>query len=204
MMQKYGKFKVAALCLVALGLIFGYQCVTGSQKDLAADQNEYVGAARCKMCHSGEAKGNVYQIWEKSKHHQAWVTLGEAEAKKIGAEKKIADPQTDKACEPCHVTAYDAPKAEVGKKFDIKMGVQCETCHGAGGNHVKARLADEGPVKPDEIVHVPSATVCEGCHNNKSPTFKAFNYVEFVKKIEHVDPRIKHPANWIDTLGEKK
>ncbi|MFC1544507.1 cytochrome C554, partial [Gemmatimonadota bacterium] len=33
-----------------------------------------------------------------------------------------------------------------------------------------------------------SAATCTKCHNDRSPTFKGFNYEEYLAKVAHPDP----------------
>lgn len=174
----------------------------------AEGDNQYVGAEKCKSCHNAASKGDPYGAWLKSEHHKAYETLAGDKAKAQAKEKGIADPQKDKACVACHVTAYEVPAALKGKKFDQTQSVQCESCHGPGGNHAKARLAaeDEAPEKvvqlpKGEIVQVPPPETCKQCHNEKSPNYKPFDYTAYVKKIAHLDPRRNHPADYLDKLG---
>ncbi len=35
---------------------------------------------------------------------------------------------------------------------------------------------------------IPDEKVCKQCHNEESPTFKEFNFKEYVAKIAHDDP----------------
>ena len=36
---------------------------------------DYIGVKKCKMCHKGEKKGEVFEKWEKSTHAKAFETL---------------------------------------------------------------------------------------------------------------------------------
>lgn len=173
-----------------------------------AGESKYVGVEKCKSCHASATKGDQHGAWLKMKHAQAFGTLASAEAKKIAAEKKIDDPQKSDACLPCHVTAFGVPAEQKHKKFDQTQGVQCESCHGPGGNHVAARLAAEGgdetkvqAIGKDEIIHDVAAEVCKKCHNEKSPTFKPpFCFRKAAKATAHLDPRRNHPADFYDKL----
>lgn len=157
-----------------------------------AKGGKYMGAETCKNCHKSKDLGEAYQKWQSTKHSKAYETLAGDEAKKIAKEKGIADPQKDAKCVKCHVTAYGADAANLGPKFDAKQGVQCESCHGSGEKHVKARMAaeeDEG-VKPGEIER-PTEKTCRGCHNEESPKYKEFKFEERKKSIEHPLPKKK-------------
>jgi hypothetical protein len=197
MKRTIAKFTVLVLLLAA-----GAVSVVFAQ----ASGNKYMGVEKCKNCHSSAAKGDQYGIWKKTKHAEAIPTLSSDQAKEFGKARGVDDPATDPKCLKCHVTAYSEPAEVKDAKFDPKLGVQCEACHGPGGNHVKARLAaaanEEGgdvfggepkPVKipAGEIVAKPDAKVCTTCHNTESPSYKPFNYDEFVKKIAHPDPLLE-------------
>lgn len=155
-------------------------------------EGKYVGAETCKNCHKSKEMGEGYTKWKDSKHAKAFDTLAGDEAKKIAKEKGIDDPQKSEKCVKCHVTAYGVNAAQLGPKFDSKQGVQCETCHGPGEKHVKARMmAEEGEgVKPGEIGR-PDEKTCTGCHNQESPKYKEFKFDERKKQIEHPIPNRK-------------
>jgi len=205
-MSKHAVFR-SWMALVSFAAVL---VASGGSSYGADEASQYVGAEKCKNCHAAASKGDPYGTWSKTKHAKAYATLASDEAKKIAKEKGIADPQQDKACLQCHVTAFDAPAAQKGKKFDPTLGVQCESCHGPSGKHVKARLeAEEQP--EDKVAQLPSGEqnatpspeVCIKCHNEKSPSYKPFDFKKFVKDIAHLDPRRKHPADYLDKLGEK-
>jgi len=190
-----------AFATVLLALLSGSSLIAG-------DAAQYVGAEKCKNCHSAAAKGDQYGKWAKEDHAKAVEKLAGDAALKLGKEKGVAEPQKDKACLTCHVTAYDEPAASKGKKFDPTQGVQCESCHGPGSAHVKARLeGEESGDKPlkipaGEIVAIPTAETCKKCHNEKSPSYKPFDYKKYLKEIAHPDPRQNHPADYLDKLGD--
>ena len=183
-MKRNGLFAVIIATVFALSALLVAHAAGG----------KFLGVNKCKMCHSSDKKGNQFAKWQKQLHATAFTTLTTAKAKEIGAKLGVTDPSTDPKCLKCHVTGYGQP-SDPG--LDPKMGVQCESCHGAGETHMKARMAGMGTVKPDvrsvvpagEIVPKPAAAVCQTCHNSQSPTFKSFNYDEMVKKIVHDDPR---------------
>jgi hypothetical protein len=123
----------------------------------------------------------------------------------------IDDPQKSDKCLKCHVTGFGLAADLLKKGFDPKLGVQCESCHGPGELHKKARLAavgkggaedgfgdDKGKVAErqkipaDEIISMPEQKTCLTCHNEESPTFKPFCYYERLEKVRHDDPRKPH------------
>jgi hypothetical protein len=168
-------------------------------------ENKYIGADKCKSCHGAAESGDQYGHWKAMEHSKAFEALASDAAKKIATEKGIADAQKSDDCVKCHVTAFGVPEAQIKKGFDRTHGVQCESCHGPGDAHMKARFAaaakgdapaDYVQVAPDEIVAVPKQDVCLACHNDKSPTFKEFCFHEFNAKIRHLNP--KKPRTEID------
>lgn len=196
--------------LLAAGLVLsgmlGLGLASGSGSPLPGTEprapsvagNKYIGADKCKSCHSAADVGDQYGHWKETKHAHAFDVLASEEANKLAAEKGIADPQTDAACVKCHVTAYGVPEDEIKKGFDSKKGVQCETCHGPGENHMKARFAaasagDPPPegvkIGPDEILSSPGEKTCLACHNSESPSYKPFCFHEFSAKIRHLNPK---------------
>lgn len=172
--------------------------------------NKYVGADKCKNCHDAKAKGAQVATWKGMKHAKAFETLAGDEAKKIAKEKGIADPQKDAKCAKCHQTAYGEPAEKIDKGFKPEMGVQCESCHGPGGNHIKARMAAAGEEEEEEgelaeipegeIVKAPTAETCKKCHNEESPSFKAFCFKGYAEAIRHLDPRKKRSAAELEAL----
>jgi hypothetical protein len=165
--------------------------------------NRYIGAAKCKNCHQAKESGDQYGVWLQEKHPKAFETLASDKAKAYAKERGIADPQKSEKCLKCHVTAYGEPKENLHRSFDPKLGVQCETCHGPGEKHLKARMAaaaeeeQEGEKKPaaytaipdDEVVKSPPMKTCLQCHNDESPGFKPFCFHKAAADIRHVNPQ---------------
>ena len=197
-----------AAAALAFAVLFGLVNAQDKEaKKPAATANKYIGAAKCKNCHSAAESGNQYAAWQAANHSKAFETLATDEAKRIAKEKGIDDPQKSDACLRCHVTAYGLPEEQIKKGFDQKLGVQCETCHGPGDNHVKARMAAVAkaagageapkgpqPIDENEMSSKIGVDTCLRCHNEESPTFKPFCFCERAAKIRHLDPRKTHAA----------
>ena len=64
---------------------------------LTAQDFEYIGAAKCKMCHNKPTVGAQYKMWSEGPHANAMKTLSSEAALAIAKEKGIADPATDPA-----------------------------------------------------------------------------------------------------------
>jgi len=68
--------------------------------------------------------------------------------------------------------------------------VKARMAAAAEGGDAMGGKADEGPVKVGAgEIQLPTADTCTKCHNKESPSFKAFNFDEYKKKIAHPDPR---------------
>jgi hypothetical protein len=103
----------------------------------AAD-HEYVGADKCKMCHKVE-----YSSWETTTHAKA------TEAAKASTERTFTP-----ECLKCHATnaSEDFP------------GVQCEACHGPGGDYKKMSIMKDLEAAKANGLIIPTQATCDGCH----------------------------------------
>jgi len=119
----------------------------------------YAGTEACRSCHEPE-----YKIWKESKHAQAFATLE--------ADSHDADPD----CVGCHTVGIESTKGFIAKERTPQfVDVGCESCHGAGQNHV---------LKPKEV-KMPTRGVeaCISCHNlQNSPNF---DFAKYWDKIKH-------------------
>lgn len=184
----------AAACLFVGGVVL-LSGLTTPPEPLASADSQYIGATKCKNCHKDDALGNQFAAWENGPHSKAFETLASDAAKKIAAERGIEDPQKADECLRCHTTAFGADKKQIKRGFKTELGVQCESCHGPGGDHSKARFAaamEENPVhviEDGEIVSLPPQETCLQCHNSDSPTFEKFCYYERVAEVRHLRPK---------------
>lgn len=185
-----------------LGAVTAAATTAPPQAAKPAAANRYIGAAKCKNCHASADSGDQFGKWKLEKHAKAFETLASDDAKKLAKAKGIDDPQKADACMKCHATAWSEPADHLARGFEKNLGVQCETCHGPGEKHMKARLAaaaaaggDDSKAAPrleipkDEIVTFPEQTTCTGCHNKESPSYKPFCFKKRVQELGHVDPR---------------
>jgi len=178
---------------------------------------EYIGTSKCKMCHKGDKKGNMFEIWEASSHAKAFETLKSdhsAEiAKKLGL--KVPAYQAPE-CLGCHTTGFGkggyavkddkfwnpAEDDKDGKKavklMENLQHVGCESCHGPGSEYKSKKIMQaifDGTSKGAEVgLADPNEQLCIQCHNEKSPTFDkeaGFKFAEQVKLIAHPVPAKK-------------
>lgn len=176
--------------LITVVLVFIVALVIPSQ-----GQNKYVGVKTCAMCHKSDKQGKQLDIWQKSKHSQAYKTLTTVRADSIAKAKGLKKAAAESPeCLQCHVVGHDVPANLVEKGFDYKEGVQCETCHGAGSGYktitvmkdkAKAVAAGMKLAKNDAEIE----KMCKTCHNDKSPVFKGFKFEEMWAKIIHQKPK---------------
>ena len=131
-------------------------------KTKKSGKSPYVGEEVCSTCHAAQHK-----LWSESQHAIAYEDLEEV--------NKAFDP----ACIGCHTVGFEKP----GGFFDINatghlLGVQCESCHGAGREHVEA-----AGKKPPPNAQWPREKVCGQCHIQKhSP---GFNVETYWPKVAH-------------------
>lgn len=158
--------KVKKTALFAIGLmLFAFMIYGG----------DYIGVKKCKMCHKGAKKGEVFEKWEKGPHAKAFETL-----KTKGEEK-------NPKCLECHVTGFNAGGYKVGDANASKFeGVQCESCHGAGAKYKSLSTMKDKKKAMEKGLIEPTEEVCKKCHNKKSPDFKGFDFKKYSEKISHV------------------
>ena len=155
----------------------------------SADSAEYVGAKKCKACHSKQ-----YKAWKKTSMANSFENLKsgiKAEEKKKAGLDPDKDYTTDKNCLRCHTTGYGKPGGFKSLEETPKLiNVQCEGCHGPGGEfsaymkknqkrwktegYTTGELTAIGLIIPSE-----DEKGCMACHGGDSP----FN--------EKVDPKYK-------------
>lgn len=137
----------------------------------------YVGRAVCADCHRPAARALPCKEPPKLEHSRAFEALSLPEAAEIAAINGIPEPPTSsRICLGCHSTGADEGPRWWAETFDRTDGVQCEACHGAGGEHVVAmtamtalpaqalQLADE----TESPMSVPTRAVCDSCHRRKA------------------------------------
>lgn len=130
-------------------------------------QNTNIGAAKCKMCHMGAAKGDQYKKWSESKHSKANTATGVAGKAE---------------CEKCH-----APVAEFKAE-----GVTCEACHGAGSAYKSPTIMKDQKQSVANGLILQTEASCKKCHDaSKAPSGHktiAFDYATALPKISHKKP----------------
>jgi cytochrome c peroxidase len=158
-------------------------------------QNKYIGTKMCGMCHKTEKQGKQLDIWQKSKHAEAYKTLTTAKANEFAKAKGLTKPAAESPeCLECHTLGKTVDAKLFEKSFDIKEGVQCEACHDAGSQYKtlavmkdKAKSAAAGLRLYKDNAEIENQ--CKTCHNEKSPAYKPFKFEELWAKIKHPVPK---------------
>ena len=158
-------FPVFGIAVAVLFLCSGSALPNGEFK--------YVGALKCKACHLKQ-----YNIWKESPHSTAFEKLSKEDRKRD-------------ECLSCHVTGL-GEETEGKPKLN---GVQCEVCHGPGSLYRKPTVMSKVKYKADPETQrqvsieaglvLPTEATCTGCHNEKSPNFKGFDFEKAKEKIRH-------------------
>ncbi len=139
-------------------------------------QNGYVSATACQRCHEQE-----YLQWSATRHAFAFETLLKKE--------RYFDPN----CVPCHTTGFRYPTGfQIGDNTSAFKGVQCETCHGPGKQHV-------GNPKKDNIRRASETSLCLECHDTKHSLGFAEVVALHTKDVDHS----REPMNLEELLASR-
>lgn len=142
---------------------------------LVAQDYEYIGAKKCKVCHNKVEKGEQYNKWAAGPHAKAMESLE-------------GDDAENPKCLKCHSTYYGDNEDLMTDYITEEEGVSCESCHGPGSVYKNLKIMKSQEESLANGLILPTAEVCEKCHNDESPTFKGFDYDEYVAKIAHPYP----------------
>jgi len=124
---------------------------------------KYVGVANCIGCHAAETAQ-----WKRTRHADAWKTLLDVH--------RHYQPR----CVACHVVGFGTPSGyHIGNSDEKLVNVQCEMCHGPGGEHVLA------PVRGNIRKAVP-VEVCRECHTADHSDH--FVYADRLPRVTHHVP----------------
>jgi hypothetical protein len=120
----------------------------------------YVGASVCAPCHDAE-----FAQWKTTRHAAAYKTLLDAH--------RHYQPK----CVVCHVVGFRTKTGyKIGDPEEPLANVQCEICHGPGGDHVAS------PSRAN-IEKSPPESTCLECHNPEHSD--AFVYAEKLRFVRH-------------------
>jgi hypothetical protein len=109
---------------------------------------DYIGAAKCKMCHKVE-----FTSWSEMAHAKAFDVLKPEE-------------QGNAECLKCHATGGSAEMP----------GVQCEACHGPGSEYKSMKVMKDPAASKAAGLITPDEAKCRSCHEGAPHDQKAFDY----------------------------
>ncbi|HEV8703169.1 MAG TPA: redoxin domain-containing protein [Candidatus Polarisedimenticolia bacterium] len=143
----------------------------------------YVGGAACRDCHAAE-----YEQWNRTPHAAAFAVILQA--------GRGHDP----TCTPCHTTGmgHKGGFGDQAASGGAMTHVQCEVCHGPGGDHVKA----PAPLKKSTIYGITDQCsfciiqgVCATCHDQANdPKFDIERALPLVRHRPGPAPASNRPA----------
>ena len=147
--------------------------------------SKYVGVFECSQCHKGPSMAYPYNQWRLSKHAEAYAILGTDEAWELARKEGVpGNPQSAEACLKCHVIATGEPAGRFAETFDPAQGVQCESCHGPGGEYIaEAIMLDPVASHNAGLLEVNRET-CLECHT-EAIHGKTFEFETMWKQIKH-------------------
>lgn len=136
------------------------------------------GSCSSSNCHGGVKPRNTanilqneYTTWSKhDPHSKAYLSLLNADSKKIAANLGIGDPSKEPFCLACHATPKSADSSPAAPR-QVEDGVTCEACHGSSQGWLKSHTAT-GATHEENIKNgmrdlVPldaRASLCLSCH----------------------------------------
>ena len=176
--------------ILAVTVMVAFSVSSVSSKN--AGNFKYVGVSKCQTCHKSDAAGKQLDIWQNSKHSQAFKTLQTEAADKIAKDKGFSTKAAETPqCIKCHVLGKDINPDELTESFVKEDGVQCETCHGPGSEYKAMSIMKDKQKAIENGLNVPTDrnAFCTTCHNPESPTFKEFKGDEMWDKIKHYKPK---------------
>ncbi len=183
--------RIVILLILVFVFMLGVS-LTFAQSAPADSTHKYVGAGKCKLCHSADKIGAQFKTWEASRHAQAFADLGSDTAKAVAKARGIDDPQKAPQCLKCHETGYGQPASMFEASFDPAQGVQCETCHGPASDYWKMSTMKGIHDKTVDAAQVglimPTQEACIKCHNQESPFYHGFDFSVNSAKIAHPIP----------------
>ncbi len=130
---------------------------------------KFVGAATCALCHN-----QVHSNWSGTHHAQAFQSL------------KNAGQSTNTLCLTCHSVGHGQDGGFVDEATTAALeGVQCESCHGAGGAYARDFIMKDRPLAKALGLLAPGEARCKTCHVGHGAGGEGFDYARKVQAIIH-------------------
>lgn len=172
---------------------------------------KYMGAMACANCHGTKSEGRIYSKWHSSAHARAYAILGTRRAEEIANEMGLSGhPQKSEVCLMCHITGRGETAGQFMDSFDSAQGVQCESCHGPGSEHmIEAPMLNPDTALISGLRSI-SSELCIKCHT-EGIHGQTFDIETMFPKIAHSKwqeeyhrPEYKTPSNLAITQDGKR
>lgn len=135
--------------------------LTGLMLVSSARASDFVGAVRCRSCHAAQ-----YEQWRQTPHARAFLRL---------APEQRRDPR----CTTCHATSA----------ADGLLGVQCESCHGAGRHYaLEPVMKDVMLARAIGLKRGDEPALCDRCHASDSTRLLPFQIHSALDAVRHRPP----------------
>lgn len=144
------------------------------RRSLLSANTEFVGSDACQSCHEAE-----FATWASSPHGHSMASL------------ESKDKASEDDCLKCHTTGFDKPggfPANAGAHSGEDLArVGCESCHGAGSEHVGEGAKRFGTIlslgdKCDSCVIM---QICGSCHDAENDPDFEFQVEEHIERQRH-------------------
>jgi len=155
------------------------------QYDPAIKRSDFVGAYACAPCHGDKSTRHEFSKWRLSKHAQAYTVLDTEKARKIAKEAGVkVHPQKSRICLNCHSMIPDEDVHSSQIYPDFAQGVQCESCHGAGREHVDAAMNQKPYPQMNSVMKNVDMSICINCHTPNIHGSK-FDAQKYWAQVDH-------------------
>lgn len=152
----------------------------------------YVGTEACRPCHP-----SAFEIWVSSPHARTALYLSTQTGREMEAREAERERRTGEKfeCRRCHEPPGPGVVAKFGPGYHPEDGVQCETCHGPGEEHVIVETAKD-TLSGHKIFNPKNGNdFCQICHYEEKPFHvpaelrtPLFDYKTAWKRIAHPTP----------------
>lgn len=166
----------------------------------------FIGAQECGSCHDDPATGAQFSKWRLSAHANAYAALERPESKEIVRLSGLTEePTKSRQCLGCHATASETEDWEKAEDFNLKDGLQCETCHGAGSEYSPEEIMLDPKKAMMHGLKMPTKDDCLLCHRAKGShdavlntkpfdVEKAWRTIAHPIKPQHPEPEVEAPG----------
>ncbi|MBU1698781.1 MAG: cytochrome c family protein [Candidatus Eisenbacteria bacterium] len=179
-MSRLGILGVALIAVTVIGAFF-WTSVAVQATDAEKKEFQYISSAKCKMCHKGEKKGEIFEKWEAGPHAKAFASLPEAS-------------QKDEKCLGCHTTGFGKGGYVAGAENAADFAhVGCEACHGPGSEYKSATVMKDHALSVAAGMIEVGEAQCKICHTEALPeacwgeakAAPKFDFAVASKKVDH-------------------